>query len=118
MPYKPLKPCRHRGCPNLTDGIYCEAHRKLYSRPSAHKRGYTYRWNIAAKQYLREHPLCAIHLKRGHIVQATVVDHIKPHKGDMALFWDKANWQALCKECHDIKTAKEDGGFGRKGASR
>ncbi|WP_338021838.1 AAA family ATPase [Aquabacter cavernae] len=32
---------------------------------------------------------------------ATVVDHIAPHRGDQALFWDKGNWQPLCKPCHD-----------------
>ena len=42
-----------------------------------------------------------------------MVDHITPHKGDKALFWQRANWQPLCKQCHDIKTAIEDGGFGR-----
>lgn len=47
------------------------------------------------------------------MVAATVVDHITPHKGDKALFWQRANWQPLCKRCHDIKTAIEDGGFGR-----
>jgi shikimate kinase len=31
---------------------------------------------------------------------ATVVDHIKPHRGDQALFWDKNNWQPLCTHCH------------------
>lgn len=30
-----------------------------------------------------------------------VADHIKPHKGDEALFWDRANLQCLCKPCHD-----------------
>jgi len=44
---------------------------------------------------------------------ATLVDHIIPHRGDNNLFWDEDNWQALCTECHAIKTAKEDGGFGR-----
>jgi 5-methylcytosine-specific restriction protein A len=34
-----------------------------------------------------------------------VVDHIKPHKGDRGLFWELANHQALCKRCHDRKTA-------------
>ena len=34
-------------------------------------------------------------------VPATVVDHIVPHKGDMALFWDKSNWQGLCAHCHN-----------------
>jgi 5-methylcytosine-specific restriction protein A len=28
------------------------------------------------------------------------------------LFWNETNWQPLCKECHDRKTATEDGGFG------
>ncbi|WP_304879789.1 HNH endonuclease [uncultured Parasutterella sp.] len=28
------------------------------------------------------------------------------------MFWDESNWQALCKRCHDRKTAAEDGGFG------
>jgi 5-methylcytosine-specific restriction protein A len=46
------------------------------------------------------------------IRQATVVDHKIPHKGDMKLFWDRSNWQSLCKCHHDIKTATEDGGFG------
>ncbi|WP_223866012.1 HNH endonuclease [Salipiger aestuarii] len=32
---------------------------------------------------------------------ATVVDHIQPHKGDKALFWDRNNWQPICKHCHD-----------------
>ncbi|WP_456243258.1 HNH endonuclease [Thermacetogenium phaeum] len=36
-----------------------------------------------------------------------------PHKGDRQLFWDESNWQALCKPCHDSKTAREDGGWGK-----
>jgi 5-methylcytosine-specific restriction protein A len=31
----------------------------------------------------------------------------------MRLFWDKQNWQAMAKSCHDRKTARHDGGFGR-----
>jgi len=42
------------------------------------------------------------------------VDHIEAHKGDECLFWNQSNWQPLCKECHDGKTAKEDGRFGGK----
>lgn len=30
----------------------------------------------------------------------------------MSLFWDRTNWQGLCKQCHSRKTAAEDGGFG------
>jgi 5-methylcytosine-specific restriction protein A len=35
---------------------------------------------------------------------AVVVDHITPHRRNKELFWDKTNWQALCKRCHDRKT--------------
>jgi 5-methylcytosine-specific restriction protein A len=34
----------------------------------------------------------------------------------MKLFWDRANWRAMSKQCHDRKTAREDGGFGNPGA--
>jgi 5-methylcytosine-specific restriction enzyme A len=47
-----------------------------------------------------------------HLVLSEVTDHKIPHKGDMILFWDHRNWQGLCKRCHDIKTASEDGGMG------
>ena len=30
-----------------------------------------------------------------------VVDHIVPHRGDEALFWDEANLQAVSKAWHD-----------------
>jgi len=44
--------------------------------------------------------------RKGHVIPATVVDHIIPHRGDETLFWDESNWQALCKKCHDRKTGK------------
>ena len=28
--------------------------------------------------------------------------------GDPKLFWDRSNWRALCKRCHDQKTGRED----------
>lgn len=37
----------------------------------------------------------------GRITQATVCDHIKPHKGNEALFFDPANLSSLCKLHHD-----------------
>ena len=81
-------------------------------RPSARERGYTTAWEKARAAYLRKHPLCRECEAQGRFVPATVVDHIKPHKGDMKIFWDSANWQPLCKQCHDRKTAREDGAFG------
>ena len=52
-----------------------------------------------------------MHLEIGLTEAATVVDHIKPHKGDYDLFWDESNWQSLCKHCHDShKQRLENGG--------
>jgi 5-methylcytosine-specific restriction protein A len=47
-------------------------------------------------------------MEGGRYRKATVVDHIIPHRGDEKLFWDRDNWQALCKSCHDHKTWTED----------
>lgn len=41
------------------------------------------------------------------------VDHRKPHKGDVGLFFNRGNLWLLCKLHHDRKTATFDGGFGR-----
>ena len=104
MPRKPKRPCRHPGCPNLSDGIYCEEHRGLYARASAAERGYDKKWEKARKAFLRRNPLCAACIAEGKLTPATVVDHIIPHRGDKRLFWDEANWQPLCKKHHDRKT--------------
>lgn len=98
----------------------CAKHRRAEARAydarrgSSTARGYGYRWQRSATAFLEAHPLCATHEKRGELVPAEVVDHIVPHRGDMALFWRRSNWQPLCKRCHDIKTATEDGGFGNR----
>ena len=72
---------------------------------------YTYRWQKARLQYLRTYPLCVMCGKKGLFVKADVVDHIVPHKGDMNLFWDRNNWQALCYDHHNVdKQRMELGG--------
>ena len=106
MPYKPKRPCRHPGCPNLSDGLYCEAHVVGDARESAAVRGYDRRWQATRARFLRMHPLCAECGRAGRIVAASVVDHITPHRGDKALFWDEGNWQPMCKACHDRKTGE------------
>lgn len=128
MPNKPARPCRYQGCSALTTDKsgYCEKHlavtRQQYDRErgTPSERGYTYRWQKASKLFLIDHPLCAICLRKDPLVvrAAEVVDHIIPHKGDYELFWDESNWQSACKECHDIKTSKEDGAFGHPVKSR
>lgn len=119
MPMKPLRPCNYPGCTALTRTRYCETHavRSTVQRPSAYQRGYTYKWSKQAKEFLRAHPWCAECAKIGQFVPATQVDHIIPHKGNQSIFWDKSNWQGLCDSHHSQKTAREDGGFGRKAKS-
>lgn len=110
MPKKPEKPCRHPGCPELTEGKYCPAHTKLHltDRESSSGRGYDSRWRKARRRFLKLHPLCVECNGQGRLVKATVVDHIIPHRGDRQLFWDESNWQSLCKRCHDNKTMTVD----------
>ncbi|MBF9032129.1 HNH endonuclease [Rhodobacterales bacterium HKCCE3408] len=53
--------------------------------------------------------ICATMLTGQHPEPSSpVVDHITPHKGNLALFWDEANLQALCKRCHDTTKQAED----------
>lgn len=115
MPYKPQTICRYPGCGELTSNGYCDKHKKIKDaeRETATQRGYNARWRKARVAYLASHPLCVRCNEQGRLTQATVVDHIIPHKGNYKLFWDINNWQPLCKQCHDKKTAAEDGGFGR-----
>jgi 5-methylcytosine-specific restriction protein A len=112
-----MRTCRG-GCGKAVSSGYCDKCRAKgaakESRPTSTQRGYGYRWQQTSKGYLRAHPLAVdiFHEHKGRVMLAQVVDHIKPHRGDMALFWDPNNWQGLTKADHDRKTATEDGGFG------
>lgn len=37
-----------------------------------------------------------------------VADHVRPHRGDKALFWDEGNIQTLRKVCHDSRKQAEE----------
>jgi len=65
-------------------------------------------WQKARAQYLSERPLCVMCEQAGRLAAASVVDHRIPHKGDAARFWDQANWQPLCKRCHDAGKQSQD----------
>nr|WP_094247944.1 HNH endonuclease signature motif containing protein [Paenibacillus sp. RUD330] len=118
MPTRNKKRCNKPGCAVLVASGYCPAHEKQRRaqkerhRGTAAERGYDARWRAYRALFLQEYPLCKHCLKDEAYTPAEVVDHIKPHKGDLVLFWDPKNHQPLCKRHHDIKTATEDGGFG------
>lgn len=129
MPLSSPRPCANPSCRALTtSGAYCDKHKKQKrkhhdsQRGSSTQRGYNYKWQKASKAYREKHPLCECQDCRAgelRIMPSEVVDHIIPHQGDMKLFWDRKNWQAMSKQCHDRKTAKEDGGFtGKTGSNK
>ena len=122
----PKRPCaRFPQCAKLVErkGLCedCEAKRPPVVKPWAHL--YNYRWQVESRQFREreENAVCGGYPKGVHgevIVATTDVDHVRPHRGDRALFWDKGNWQALCHVCHSSKTVREDGGFGGVACSR
>ena len=124
MALKPLRPCRHPGCPALTRDGYCPKHKpaKAERRVSAHWYSLPI-WtdDLRPAQLLRE-PFCRECARQyppgdpRHRTRATVVDHIKPHRGDWQLFVDPTNHQSLCKHHHDQKTAREQAEERRKNA--
>ena len=77
--------------------------RRLYNTPA---------WRHLAKRVRDEEPLCRMCRARGIVRPSEVVDHIVPHKGNKALFWDRENLQALCAPCHNAgKQTQERHGY-------
>lgn len=112
MPRRPDTPCKYPGCARLVPygSKYCAEHAPLHRQEqrTTTEKGYGTRWQKESRAFLRANPLCIRCKAQGRYTKATVVDHIVPHRGDPILFWDRSNWQPLCKECHDHKTMTED----------
>ena len=125
-PAAPRRPCRKPGCNILGTDAYCPEHTKKRQqevkkqnrdydllRGTRTERGYDNRWLRASKDF-RAGEVCGHCEAKGIARMSQCTDHIIPHNGDEELFWDRSNWQALCNECHGIKTATEDGSFGNR----
>ena len=80
---------------------------------------HTARWRHARLRFLREHPLCVQCAAAGMVVAAAAVDHREGHRHGRwrERFWDEATWQALCLNCHNVKSAKELAQWNRIGGS-
>lgn len=65
-------------------------------------------WHRLRATRLRDEPVCRMCVQQGRVTVATIVDHIKPHKGDEVLFFDPENLQSLCKQCHDSAKQKAE----------
>lgn len=82
-------------------------------RARAHAWYKSRRWQQLRKQQLTEHPFCQCQHHRGRRVRGNVVDHKRPHRGDIRLFFDRSNLQTMTKACHDsFKQSEERGGAG------
>ena len=105
MPRRLKRPCSHPGCPELTDGRFCEKHAKeenkryeKYDRDPAVRRRYGRAWKRIRDSYVKSHPFCELCYDKGVLVRTEEVHHKKPlseggtHK--------KENLIALCKVCH------------------
>lgn len=54
---------------------------------------------------------CGVMLTQGRKHKtAAVVNHKTPHKGDLELFYDVGNLEAVCKHCHDGKIQRQERG--------
>ncbi len=120
------KSCSAPLCPTVhtNPGSYCDKHRKPIAakiqadKPSMRYHSiYDVKWRKESKAYLRTHPVCVCEECRGlyRPLPSNIVDHIVPHKGDIKVFWDKENWQAMNRVCHGRKTAEKEGRWGIRG---
>ena len=105
MPYKPMKPCAHPGCPNLTNDRFCPAHARQdtrdyerYRRDPVTRKRYGRAWKRVRDRYIAANPLCEQCLAEGRYTPAQEVHHILPlsEGGTHA----EENLRALCTSCH------------------
>lgn len=117
--------CAQAGCAELVfvrGASRCEAHAAERSaaaapRPSVRERGYKGDWPAIRAAHLARQPYCVEGDRLGVVCLGTLhVDHIVPlAQGGTH---DAANLQTLCASHHASKTAREDGGFGRRRVTR
>lgn len=65
-------------------------------------------WRNLRKQQFNRDPLCAMCQAQNITTLATVADHVKPHKGDINIFYDSDNLQSLCKLHHDSSKQRQE----------
>ncbi len=114
MPSRPPHPCSYHGCTNLVTTSRCADHQRpevdVYHHDKAIKQLYnSNQWARIRTNQLTKEPWCAICLQKNMRTFATDVDHITPHRGDSARFFD-GPFQSLCHSCHTKKTNEERGG--------
>jgi 5-methylcytosine-specific restriction protein A len=119
MPFRLKIPCRVPGCPNLSHGTYCDAHRGPYTRlidarrGTPAQRGYDASWAALANlRRQRDCGLCQECLKTNRLTASRIVDHLVPiHvRPDWRLVL--GNTQVLCSSHHQQKTRTDTQTYG------
>lgn len=126
MPDALLRACSSPGCPELTTGTACRAHR----RGSAHQRGYTRTWEVFRAWFIAKligfgiAPVCGARWpgepstgdsacqREGRLNNRRLhLDHTPPladaERANERVVCDVHRVQLLCRECHNAKSARE-----------
>lgn len=111
------RPCIHPGCGRLVGtGSYCPEHQALADQRRVEQQRRTHiqynrtrsesdkfygsvAWRRFRNSYMALHPECEICLELGLVVEAKVVDHLKPYKERPELGLDESNMRSLCRAC-------------------
>lgn len=107
MPRMPKRPCAWPGCPNLTDGRYCDVHAKRAEKvtdgftrePDKHAR-YGRAWKKARDAYATAHPFCERCFEQGRMTPLDEVHHIVPVREGGGN--EESNLMSLCRSCHNL----------------
>lgn len=98
MPIKPGSRVRLYG--------YKSQGKKMEDRPRSRDEYHTNRWTVMSRKFREANPLCARCREKGNLVPAEVTDHVIPVE-ICGNFWDRSNWQPLCRKCN-IQKGNED----------
>lgn len=114
MPSRPKKPCAYPGCPNRTDGRYCEKHTmkvnsdyEKYGRNKNTKQRYGRAWKRIHDKYAAEHPFCERCYEHGVLVPTEETHHkLLLSEGGKH---DCSNQIALCTYMRSVETGGDKG---------
>lgn len=102
VPRKPKRPCSFPGCPNLTEGRFCEEHQKQenrryekYDRDPAVRRRYGRAWKRIRDRYASRHPFCEECQRKGLLRPVEEVHHKVPYP--RAVPMRRATWFPFAK---------------------
>lgn len=108
MPTAPPRACPRPGCAHMQpcpDHPKGETHAEVSAARPWSRLYDTQRWRRLSTRVRMEEPVCRS--CKGTPQPTRHTDHITPHRGDVGLFYDRGNLQALCGSCHSEKTKRE-----------